>query len=349
MNQDGVGRQPSADVHPHVAAPSAADAALRAAIDAATAWRTQGAPFAVVRVREVFGVGASAGGELCAVRVDADGSVRMEGSLLGGAADAGVADVARDAVARRGTITADAAVDRAIAGASGISCGPTVSLVAQADGVVPIELWDALRERRPVAFAVGIDPPHPVAVVEARRAVGALVGDRDLLDRARALLASGVSSRAQVATTAGPVAVETFVPAPTLLLVGRTSLALVIADLARSVGWNPALAEDAADVVAAVGRLRTTDALVVLSHQDRIDEITLVAALRTGGPDHVAALGSRAVAARRRSRLLDLGVDPSRVASLRSPAGLRLGGTTASDIALSIVAELQAHRYGEHA
>lgn len=88
--------------------------------------------------------------------------------------------------------------------------------------------------------------------------------------------------------------------------------------------------------------------MVVLGHGRELDQPILEAALRDGGPGYVGATGSESVAANRRTRLKRMGIDPQQVQRLKSPAGLPLGGKTASEIALSIVAELQSTRYGSH-
>ena len=60
----------------------------------------------------------------------------------------------------------------------------------------------------------------------------------------------------------------------------------------------------------------------------------------------MGALGSRRNNDNRRLRLLDFDVSQSEVARLRGPVGLRLGGLTPPEIAMSIVAEMTAVRRG---
>ena len=79
------------------------------------------------------------------------------------------------------------------------------------------------------------------------------------------------------------------------------------------------------------------DAVLVLTHDPRIDDPALVAAL-PGPAGHVAVLGSRATHAERLARLAAVpGLE-----RLAGPAGLDLGGTSTAETALSMIAEIVA-------
>ena len=66
-------------------------------------------------------------------------------------------------------------------------------------------------------------------------------------------------------------------------------------------------------------------AVMTLAHDPRLDDLALLEALnaKTG---YVGALGSRASHAQRRERLASLGVSAARLAGLRGPIGLAIGG-----------------------
>jgi xanthine dehydrogenase accessory factor len=92
-------------------------------------------------------------------------------------------------------------------------------------------------------------------------------------------------------------------------------------------------------------QLDERSAVVALTHDPKLDDLALMEALRTPA-FYVGALGSRSNNARRRERLLEFDVSPAQAARLRGPVGLRLGGRTPSEIALSILAEMTAVRCG---
>jgi xanthine dehydrogenase accessory factor len=88
-------------------------------------------------------------------------------------------------------------------------------------------------------------------------------------------------------------------------------------------------------------------AIVVLTHDPKIDEPALLVALRSPA-GYVGALGSRRASADRTQRLLAAGLTDAQIARLHSPIGLNLGGRTPAEMALSIVAEIVAVRNQRH-
>lgn len=103
------------------------------------------------------------------------------------------------------------------------------------------------------------------------------------------------------------------------------------------VGWPDDVAEE-------IG-LGPNDAVAVLSHDVKFDEPAIVEALRRGCR-YVGAVGSRKTQADRRARLLEAGVGQEDLARLHGPVGLDLGGRAPAEMALAILAEVVAERYG---
>jgi xanthine dehydrogenase accessory factor len=88
-----------------------------------------------------------------------------------------------------------------------------------------------------------------------------------------------------------------------------------------------------------------SSAVVAVSHDPKLDDLGLMEALRTPA-FYVAAVGSLRNNASRRERLRLFDLDAADVARLRGPAGLRLGGSTPAEIALSVLAEMTAVQHG---
>lgn len=86
-------------------------------------------------------------------------------------------------------------------------------------------------------------------------------------------------------------------------------------------------------------------AVVTLTHDPKLDDPALDRALRSDA-FFIGALGSRRTHAARLERLASLGHDSQTLARVRGPVGLPLGSVSASEIALSIVAEIVAVRRG---
>lgn len=82
-------------------------------------------------------------------------------------------------------------------------------------------------------------------------------------------------------------------------------------------------------------------AVAALSHDPRIDDPALAAALRAGCV-YVGALGSRKSHAARVERLVAQGFDPAAVGRIRAPIGLDIGAVSPAEIAVSILGEVIA-------
>jgi len=82
------------------------------------------------------------------------------------------------------------------------------------------------------------------------------------------------------------------------------------------------------------------------SHDPKLDDLALLEALRSNA-FYVGAIGSRANQARRRERLaVHFDMTPQELDRLHGPVGLKNGARTPPEIAVAILAELTAARYG---
>ncbi len=152
------------------------------------------------------------------------------------------------------------------------------------------------------------------------------------------------------------VFVEPVLPRPRIVVCGASPVAVAIAELARRIGFAVTACAPSVDQAAftEVDRRIEGYALpvgargtryIVVSTQGRGDEVALQAAL-TVEAEYVAFVGSRKKAAALKEALSARGVDPTRLAKLKAPAGLDLGAITPEEIALSILAEIVALRRG---
>ncbi len=82
-------------------------------------------------------------------------------------------------------------------------------------------------------------------------------------------------------------------------------------------------------------------ALVALTHDPKIDDPALTAALRSEC-FYIGALGSRKTHERRVQRLMDSGFTDQDLARIHAPIGLDIGAVSPAEIAVSILAEIVA-------
>jgi xanthine dehydrogenase accessory factor len=153
-------------------------------------------------------------------------------------------------------------------------------------------------------------------------------------------------------------------PPPRLVIIGGVHIGIELARLAKPLGFHvivvdprrafgdPArvpmadrvVAEWPAEALAAIG-LTPSTAVTAVSHDPKIDDPALIAALRSPA-FYIGALGSAETNRQRRKRLLEAGVRETDLARLRAPIGLNLGGRAPAEIALAVLAEIVAARSG---
>ncbi len=127
---------------------------------------------------------------------------------------------------------------------------------------------------------------------------------------------------------------EPQLPAPRVLVVGATPLALALASLGVGVGLEVELTDGTS------AEPRADDAALIVASHGKEEEPALEAALRVGVP-YVALVASEKRGA---AVLASLDVDDEQRSRVHSPAGLELGARTPGEIALSILAQLISER-----
>jgi xanthine dehydrogenase accessory factor len=86
-------------------------------------------------------------------------------------------------------------------------------------------------------------------------------------------------------------------------------------------------------------------AIVALTHDPKLDDLALMEALKSDA-FYVGAIGSQKNQAKRKERLLEFGVTATQLEHLHGPVGLKNGARTPPEIAVSILAEMTATKYG---
>ncbi len=86
-------------------------------------------------------------------------------------------------------------------------------------------------------------------------------------------------------------------------------------------------------------KINRQTAVVVLTHDPKIDDPAIIQALQTEA-FYIGALGSKRTHKKRAQRLRDAGIPGERIQSIHAPIGLDLGGNSAEEIALAIMAEV---------
>lgn len=211
--------------------------------------------------------------------------------------------------------------------------------------------------------------PHPGAklLVGADGALGGTLGDDDLDAQALALAQEALWSerpalhRLHEAT----LFVDVAAPPPRLVIVGAVDFAAQLAAVAGLAGWRAFVVDPRArfatqerfpaaervlvawpqEAFAELAPLDPATAIAILTHDPKLDDAALLAALASPA-GYVGAMGSRRAQARRRERLIAAGVEERQLERIAAPIGLDLGALTAAETALSIMSEIVALRHG---
>ena len=293
----------------------------------------------VIRVSERSGLGSVTAGELV-VRT-ARGSA---GSLLGGAADTAVTELAGEVLGGTPLATRRVRIGADQATGAGLACGGTVTLLAHLLDVDAAHLLgEGISGGEPAVLAADATGARVLVGPGLERTAGS-VGDDDAVDeRAAALLRRGVSATAHLDTDGEDVLLDLWVPVPRVLVVGAGALGAALVAQAAVLGWTSRTVAGVAETEAAVATLTAADVLVLLDHSPDFDGALLACAR---GPAFAGALGSRHTQAARRERLAAAGATEDELAAVHGPVGLDLGARTPAETAVSVVAEVLAHRGG---
>jgi xanthine dehydrogenase accessory factor len=297
---------------------------------------------------------------------------RMAGSVSGGCVESAAAEAIADAIANAAPKRVSWGVTHERAWEMGLSCGGTIEVFVEP--AIRPELLDAARRQSASVVATvigGAGPGGSGVVVEdngARHIFGNLPGElKEPIEALAAEALTGLTSRVEsLAGPAGPVDVflEVFPRRPTLLVFGGVHIATALVRLARPLGFRTVVADgrsafltrerfpDADELILGwpqevferVG-LDAATCVCLLTHDPKFDEPALELALRSPAC-YVGAIGSRKTQSLRRDRLRAAGFTEAEVARLHGPIGLDLGGRNPAEIALAILAEITAVRYG---
>ena len=305
---------------------------LRSAID----WLDRGHRVTLGTVVRTWGSAPRPPGSLMVIRDDG----QVAGSLSGGCIeDDLIARVARGELAMRlpQVTTYGASADEAQR--FGLPCGGTVQVVLE-----PLSSQSRLREL--------------LAAIEAHRRVARR------LDMTTGLVQLDDALEGDTLRFDGAVLATVHGPRLRLLIIGGGQLSRYLAAMAVMLdyrvtvcepreeyheGWQAmqgvTLSRSMPDDLVLSMNLDANSALVALTHDPKLDDLALMEALRTPA-FYIGALGSRRNNDARRERLLQFEVSREDARRLRGPVGLRLGGLTPPEIAISIVAEMTALRRG---
>jgi xanthine dehydrogenase accessory factor len=170
-------------------------------------------------------------------------------------------------------------------------------------------------------------------------------------------------ARLLVPDAAHELLIEPVTGRPRLAIAGGGHVALAIARQAMLLDFDVTIFEDrpefaspdrfpgaaivGGDVPEAIGAFEYgwNSFLVIATRGHKLDADCVLAAVKTD-VRYIGLLGSRRKTVLIANMLKEEGISADRIAVIRAPVGLDLGGRTPAEIALSVMAEITAQRYG---
>ncbi|TDE26713.1 XshC-Cox1 family protein [Nonomuraea mesophila] len=339
-------------------------------------WWRSGRRFGLATVVSTFSSAPRPPGAAMAVCGD-----EVAGSVSGGCVEGAVFELATEVVTETGRpVLQRYGVSDDDAFAVGLTCGGIIDVFVEPVSRETFpelgEISAAVEERRPVAVATIVSGPGQVGarrIIWPDRSSGGLGLERldeAVDDDARGMLAQGLTGvrhyggQGERRLDDLAVFVQSFAPAPRMLVFGAIDFAAAVARVGKFLGYHVTVC-DARPVFATAKRFPDADEVVVkwphdylasvevdertvicvLTHDPKFDVPLLEVALRTGA-GYVGAMGSRRTHDDRLARLRESGLTEEELAGLRSPIGLDLGARTPEETAVSIAAELIQLRWG---
>jgi xanthine dehydrogenase accessory factor len=286
------------------------------------AWLQDGHRLALATVIRTWGSAPRRAGAHLVVRDDG----LFEGSVSGGCVEGAVIEAARRRMDIGGGEILTFGVADEVAWEVGLACGGEIAVLVQAvdESGFPPTLFDRITAVRISGQAM--------------------------------TLATDLSQGRTVVGDTGDF-VRRYDPPLRLMLVGAVHISQAMVPIARAIGLAPLLVDPRGafaagprfaglevdgrwpDEALADWKPDSASAVVTLTHDPKLDDAALAAALRSDA-FYIAALGSRKTHASRCERLGAMGFGAADLARIHGPAGLAIGAADPAEIALSVLAQL---------
>lgn len=302
-------------------------------------WHRAGRGAVVATVVETWGSAPRPVGSQLVI----DGDGHMEGSVSGGCVEGAVIVEALEALEDGATRHLEFGVSDDEAFAVGLACGGRIRIMVEPVGsAMPIDVLEALvaarRAREPVGYVADL-------LGDSRTSVAPVAyPDRFRLDRS----GTEADGRTFVAVHNSPLR---------MIIVGAVHIAQHLVPMAVSCGYDVVLvdprpafgspgrfpevriSDDWPDAALQAAGLDARTAVVTLTHDPKLDDPAILAALASD-VFYLGCLGSTRTHAKRVARLHEAGFDAEQIGRIHAPVGLDIGGRSPAEIAVSVMAQV---------
>jgi xanthine dehydrogenase accessory factor len=307
-------------------------------------WHRMGRKAALACVIETWGSAPRPVGSLLAISGDGE----IAGSVSGGCVEGAVVVEAMDALDDGLPRILDYGVSDDEAFAVGLACGGRIRVLVEPVATMSedllADLIAARAERRAVAYVVNTDTWERRIADAGDPALGAAIAARMRSDK------SGFEED-------GATFIAVHNPPLRMAVIGAVHIAQPLVQMARMAGYDPVLVDpreafasperfpdtvlmhDWPDAALALHGLDARTAVVTLTHDPKLDDPAIMAALRSE-VFYLGCLGSTRTHAKRVVRLAGAGFSAGDIDRIHAPVGLNIGAKSPAEIAVSIMAQI---------
>ena len=308
--------------------------------------------------------------------------MKVAGSVSGGCIEGAVIEEALEVLETGQPSQLNYGVEDELALSVGLSCGGEVSVLVEkhwafSDEPETRKIWEKLqvciRNNEPAVLLSPLADENkntkeneiPLLVFpDKRECMGGFQKNRDEATEL-ALAAYGERENSIVEITGKKIFIQVFPRQDQLMIIGSGHISIPLVRFAKELDFltvvidprgvfsNPErfdvppdqLISKWPDQVLNEWPLNEDTYAILLTHNPKIDDPALHILLKHNLP-YIGALGSNRTHAKRCARLEEAGIDKDSIKQIKGPAGVDIGGQTAAEIALSMIAEVIAAKRG---
>ena len=327
----------------------------RALFEKADTWLQENRKVALATVIETWGSSPRPVGSHLVVSEEGD----FLGSVSGGCVESAVIDSAMKVIRTGEPRTLEFTVADERAWEVGLSCGGSIRLLVELLSPTAVDSRRTAESQRPhsTAFITRLNDGVWTQLTPA-----GFKGDLSLNPGQKSEAATLLESNRSGISTDQSLFIKTCTPPPRLILVGAVHIAQYLINFAKNLNFEISIIDPRGyfaseqrfpgikiinkwpkEAFAEINTNQNT-ALIALTHDPKIDDPALQHALKNKF-FYIGALGSKKTHVNRCTRLKESGFTDKEINKIFGPIGIKLGGRSAPEIALSIIAQLVSEVY----
>lgn len=305
--------------------------------------------------------------------------MEMSGSVSGGCVEGAVVQEALKVMDSGATVLLEYGIADETAWSVGLACGGTIKVLLQKVGqsetenlnsLIISKIIEMIENRIPFSTITQVigNNKGEIRILDQKENIYPLKRpdwlDKRLVEQVRTLEQTETSQIVKHGDQ--EIFVDVFAPQPRIIAIGAVHIALPLIQMAQIAGFSTVVIDprkvfNTPERIPNVGLrllkwpdegleeigLEENDYLLLLTHDDKLDLPALKMGLKKN-VKYIGMLSSRQARDKRFEKMEEAGFSREQLNRVHSPVGLDIGARSQEEIALSILAEITAVRYGKN-